>query len=197
MAPTPSLTIVKTMPYRGSNEEWTNTYHFDGGDPANDAEWKALADAVIAEEKAIYLSDTVIVRALGHNAGSSVHAWAYDYEAASEEVAGTLVKGTREVRSGDTAAWVRWSTTQLTLKGKPIYLRSYFHRGLAPDGGEGDALETNYKAALQAYGDAWLDILGDDSRHRAGPNGAVGQTALASTYFTTRTLKRRGKRTIP
>jgi hypothetical protein len=194
MAATPSVTIVKAFTYDTADEEWTNTYHFDGGDPADDAEWKSIADAIIAQEKTLHHSECEIVRALGHDAGVAVHAWAYDYAAGSGAVAGT--RATAQAMPGDVAAWIRWTTTQLTSTGKPIYLRSYYHGGPAGTG-NGDALGTSYKALLQAFGDFMLDFLGDDSRHRAGPNGAVGQVAQAGTYYTTRTLKRRGRRTIP
>jgi hypothetical protein len=194
MAAQPSVTIIKSFTYRGSAEEWTNTYHFDGGDPADAAEWKAIADAIIAEEKTLFSSGTTIVRAIGHKAGVAVHDWAYDYEAHSEEVSGT--RSTGDNVPGDTAAWIRWSTTQLTSTGKPIYLRSYYHdcrSAVTPP----DTLESAYKTLLQDFGDFMLDFLGDDSRHRAGPNGAIGQEALPSSFFTTRTLKRRGRRTFP
>jgi hypothetical protein len=194
MAAQPSVTIIKTFTYRGDPELWSNTYHFDGGDPADDAEWKTIADRVILKEKAALTDVNTIVKAIGHNAGVAVAVWSYDYLAHSEEVAGTYVSSGHPLVPGDSAAWIRWSTTQVTSKGKPIYLRSYFHGGLTTGATDGDTLLAGYKTALQTYGDDWLDIMGDDSRHRAGPNGAVGQLALPSSFFTTRTLERRGKR---
>jgi hypothetical protein len=198
MAATPSVTIVKSFTYRGSAEEFSNTYHFDGDDPATDAEWKAIADAIIALERHVYTSSVTVVRAVGHKAGVAVHAWSYDYAAHSETTAGdlTVVSGTR--MAGDDAVWVRWSTTQLTSTGKPIYLRSYFHDAHhSVTAGQQDDIYSNQVTALQDFGDAMLDFMGDDSRHRAGPNGAVAQSSLAGTYVTTRTLERRGRRPPP
>jgi hypothetical protein len=198
MAATASVTIIHSFSYRGvAGEEWECTYHFTGADPANDAEWKTIADAIIALEKTCYTSLVSVVRAIGHNAGQAVHAWAYDYAAHSESVAGTLTAGTSNTSPGDCAVWLRWPTTQLTSAGKPIYLRNYFHDARRATGTV-DQVFSSQSTALVAFGEAMLDFLGDASRGRAGPNGAVAQTgAAASAYTTTRTLKRRGRRPLP
>jgi hypothetical protein len=195
----PSITIVKSFQYRGAPEEYSNTYFFNGTMPASPTSWKALADAVIASEKGIYDSATEVVRAIGHQAGQSVAVWSYDYEAHSASVPGTLTPGASATYCpGDAAVWVRWSTTQLTSKGKPIYLRSYFH-GAYNDltGGDADTIAPNQKTALQTFGTAWVTGFADAdavTHHRAGPHGAVGQSALPCDFVTTRTLERRGRR---
>lgn len=195
----PSLTIVKTMEYRGAPEEFSNTYFFTGDLPPDPAHWKALADAVILEEKAILLASTTIVRAIGHQAGQSVAVWSYDYEANSEEVVGTYSPtGTEMAQGGDSAVWIRWSTDQLTSKGKPIYLRSYFHPAIAAGATSTtrDTTAATWVTAAQAYGDAWIAGFSDgtETHHRAGPHGVVGLVATPSPDVTTRTLERRGKR---
>jgi hypothetical protein len=193
----PSLTIVKTFTYRANDEEWSNTYFMDGDLPTSPASWKTLADAVIADEVPLYDSGTSVTKAIGHQAGESVAVWSYDYAAVSESVPGTFPGASGKGQSGDTAAWVRWSTDQLTERGKPIYLRSYYHPAYFLTGGAPDLIATDWVTAAQEYGDDWIAgfVDGDSvTHHRAGPHGAVGLVALPSTYATTRTLERRGKR---
>jgi hypothetical protein len=194
-----SLTIVKSFEYRGSPEEWSNTYFFVGDLPASPSSWKTLADNVIADEVTLYDSGTEVVRAIGHQAGQSVAVWSYDYLAESEEVPGTFDTGDGTPQAGDSAAWLRWSTDQKTGKGKPIYLRSYFHPAYVAGltAAARDEIASAWQTAAQAFGDAWIAGYadGDAETHvRCGPKGAVGLVALPSTYATTRTLERRGRR---
>lgn len=193
----PSLTLVKNMQYRGNDEEWSNTYFMDGDLPSSPASWKTLADAVIAQEKTLYDLNQSVIRAVGHQAGESVAVWSYDYEGASESVPGTFNETGSFRASGDTAAWIRWSTDQLTSKGKPIYLRSYFHPAYLKSSGDPDDVSTEWVSVAQDFGDAWIAGFEDGdsvTHHRAGPHGAVGLVALPSVFATTRTLERRGKR---
>lgn len=195
----PSLTIVKSFEYRDAPEEWSNTYFMDGDLPASPASWKVLADAVIADEVPLYDSSVEVVRAIGHQAGESVAVWSYDYLAASAAVPGTFNATGTYPQGGDSAAWIRWSTDAVTSKGKPIYLRSYFH----PAYGEGiastnrDDVNSSWITAAEEYGADWIAGFADgDSvvHHRAGPHGVAGLVATVSQFVTTRTLERRGRR---
>jgi hypothetical protein len=192
-----SITIVKSFTYRGNAEVWSNTYFMDGTTPSSAASWKVLADAVIADEVTCYDSGTEVVKAIGHVAGESVAVWSYDYEAASETVPGTFSHSSF-IGGGDTAVWVRWKTTALTERGKPIYLRSYFHPAYGTSATDQDTTNPFWITAAEAYAADWVTgfVDGDGhEHHRAGPHGVSGQLpVVASPFTTTRTLERRGRR---
>jgi hypothetical protein len=192
----PSLTVIKSFSYRGAPEEWCNTYHFDGGVPVDQNHWVGLANTVGAAEKAVLPATSKIVRYVGHDGVSPAAIFERDLTALGQELTGTFAPVTEAERCpGDAAVWIRWSTTQKTSRGKPIYLRNYFHdclnTGLA---GQHDGILAAYATALANYGNQWINGHSDGAsvHRRAGPRGAIGITASVSLYITTRTLKRRG-----
>lgn len=199
MAAQASITIVKDFSYRGALEEFSSTYHFTNDAPTTQGRWQVFADAVIAAEKLCLFSTTRIIRAIGHKAGVKPRDYFHDYLALGTQVAGTLaIASANDPNPGDVAAWVRWSTDQFTSKGKPIYLRNYFHDVCSGNTRTTcDTLQTTEKTALETYATAWVTGFSDGSavHVRSGPNGAVGLSpVLASAFVTTRTLERRGRR---
>jgi len=200
MAAVVGLTIVKKMHYRGdNNEEYSNQYWLTGSIPADSTAWKALADALIAAEKLVYTGDVWTVRAYGYDSDAvdATSVWSYDYEAATATVPGTLAQGSGILCPGDDAVWVRWKTSRTNSRGKPIYLRKYFHLAVATSG-TGDNRDTvlaAQKTALNAFGTKLMD--GSFLAARTIRSQTHAETILtrdASSYVTTRTLKRRGRR---
>lgn len=204
------LTIVKKFPYRGdANEEFSNTYWLTGTVPTTDAEWLALFNALVAQEKTVYSADVTVIRGYGYDdntghrstdpAGTTVapSVWTRDLVAAGATVAGTLVPTGGAQQAGDCAVWVRWKTSRRTNPGgKAIYLRKYFHDVFATIGGStADQVLPAQKSALLAFAAKMWDGSFLDARKVTAPgmtDTIVG--ANASSYVTTRTLKRRGKR---
>ena len=196
MAATAALTIVKAFPYRDETEEFSNTYHLDT-QPADDAAWAALSHLVVSLERAIYTSRTSIVRSTGHNAGNPVAVFEHNYVGdAAHPGSGLFAPTTGFTCPGDASAWVRWGTTQLSTRGKPIYLRSYFHDVHSIGASGPDALHAEQEALMWQYGTQWLNGMaaGGVTYHRAGPRGAVAQNMEVGHWITTRTLERRGRR---
>lgn len=195
MPDTPSITIVKRFPYRGDTmEEFSNKYHFSGDVPGDDAAWKTLADAIIAAERPMLPASVSFVRAYGHEAGNEFAVATIDYTAPPlTPVAGTLAVSGVAKAPGDAAFWVRWRTAHKNSRGKWIYLRKYFH-GVLIGTTDGDIVATQQKAAAEAYAPKMTDGSLPGGVKICGPQGAVAGPAAVSTYTTTRTLKRRGKR---
>lgn len=197
MADVVGITLVKQFEYRGdTTEEYSNTYHLTGAIPADDAAWKTLADALIAQEKTCYRSATVI-RAYGYSSDSdtATAVWSYDYLAHAASVAGTLAYTAGMILCpGDSACWVRWKTSRLNSRGKPIYLRKYFHPAFntlaLPD-----TVYTDQESALTAFGTKLWDGSFLDARTlRSQHSAETILSSLGGPWITTRTLKRRGKR---
>jgi len=193
------ITLIKRFTYRGdANEEFSNTYALTGSVPADNTAWKALADALIAQEKTCYTSAVKVIRAYGYSddAEDASSVWSYDYKAASAEVSGTLApSGTWATAPGDSAVWVRWKTSRVNSNGKAIYLRKYFHDATYASATGSDAVTTSQRTALDAFGTKLRDASFLDARTiRSRTHAETLLGSGSSQYVTTRTLKRRGKR---
>lgn len=186
MAATPSVKVLKTRTYKGGTKTWTNRYHFSGGTPSDNAHWETLFDNIVDAEKLIYTGSNEIVECIGYAAGSDLPVHSKSYA-----VTGSAVfTGIIEAPSNDVAL-LRYDTDQRTSKNHPIYLFSYFHSAGYTSGGAVDTLNTPLKNAIATYGQAWIDGFSDGANtyHRAGPNGAVAQGKLVSTYITHRDFR--------
>ncbi|HMJ97611.1 MAG TPA: hypothetical protein VK486_17315 [Thermoleophilaceae bacterium] len=194
MPDTPSITLVKRFIYRGVFEEWSNTYHFSGTTPTNDAGWVALGDAIWTSEKTCYTSDHARVKMYGYEAGNEHSIFQRDYVAeALPVVAGTLgVASTDQKMSGDQAAWIR-GLVGLSSRGKKVYVRKYLHGGTCKLASP-DEIAVGYKSALNQHASTMVGGTLPGGAKWCGPQGAVVGALNSSTFVTTRTLKRRGKR---
>lgn len=190
------ITIVKKMAYRAdANEEYSNQYHLTGSVPADGTAWTTLIDALIAQEKTLYLSSVTVVRAYGYATDNPDDASVFSYDLSAAPVAGTLAIGSGIRAPGDAAVWVRWKTSRLNTKGKPIYLRKYFHPALATSAGSFDLVLAAQVTALNAFGTKLMDGSFADARTiRSLTHAETLLSRASSTYITTRTLKRRGRR---
>jgi hypothetical protein len=187
VAPTPSIKIVKTTPFRGGVRTWSNRYHFNGGTPADSAHWTTLSDAIVTAEKAIYGGTTTIVQAVGYAAGSDVPVFTKNYTTSGTGSFSTFSQTLQVASLG------RWSTTARTPKNHPVYLYSFWHDAHAADASTGrDTLIAAQATAQNTYGAAWVSGFSDgtNSYVRAGPNGATGVGFAVNTNLTHRDFPR-------
>jgi hypothetical protein len=192
MPDTPSITINKTMTYRGQPEVTSNTYHFSGTTPGNDSEWHTLALAIWNEEAKLAPPTVKFCGYLGYAAGNEHAVSIKNYnEDGTTKLPGTY-SGTdgAAISPGDVAIWVRWTTPDRTSRGKRIYLRKYFHEVPFAD----DTPAAAWRTAAAAYGAKMIDGTLPGGFKVCGPQGAVASVPFVAPYMTTRTLKRRGRR---
>jgi hypothetical protein len=192
----PKVVIVKRFLYRGKEEEWSNSYSLTGGPVGGDyAGWKTLLDAIIASEKVCYRGSSAIVRGYGYADGALQSSQTIDYVA----IGGTLVTGTQAgtgaQAEGDQAITLRAATNKRTVKGKPIYIRKYFHGFIRES--SMDYVSTAIMAQLVTHGNKMLDGTLPGAVKWCAPDGSIANRPQASSFITTRTLKRRGRRPNP
>jgi len=195
MAAVTGLTVVKRFPYRGdTNEEFSNQYHFRGAPPSDDDAWIFLRDLVVAAERLCFPATVQWVRVTGHNS-DDVHApavFSSDYDLFPPNPTGSYVPGLSEHPiAGDQAAFVWWLMDYKSTKGKPVYLRKYFHHGFAETSDPDLIGSTGYAQALQTFG-ATMNTTHGGLRSMARDGTVVNHGH--GPHVTTRTLKRRGKK---
>lgn len=185
MAATPSVRVVKTMPFKGGARQFSNRYHFNGGTPPDATHWHTLMDNVVTAEKAIFQSGNVIVEVLGYAAGSDVPVATKVYSTAGTMTAETGAKPA----PGECVGLVRWSTAAKSVKNHPIYLFSYFHGAWINMNVAQDQLSSVQKTAMQTYATAWITGFSDGgsvTAVRASPNGAAATGSLVEEWITHR-----------
>lgn len=188
MAATPSVKLVKQTSYKGGVKTWSNRYHFNGGTPATDADWHSLMDAMVAQEKNCYTSETTITEGVGYAAGSDVPISSKAYA-----VAGLLVPagGSRILPLEECALW-RFSTTARTSKNHPIYLFKYVHNVPTGSGADNELLEAATKAVHESVATAFITgfTISGNTYVLAGPNGATAIDRIVNAHVTHRDFPR-------
>lgn len=187
MAATASIKVTKTTPFIGQTKRWSNRYHINQPIPSGSTERSDLCDAFKDGELGLYPSYTDIVQVDLYDAGSDVPVYTKSYSAA-----GTASTTGGNPTPGDTAALLRFSTTQRTSKNHPIYLFNYYHSALYSIADGADVQQANQKASLEAWGQALVDgiTVSGVVYKKAGPNGAVAQARFVEPYLTHRDFRR-------
>lgn len=196
MAAVCGITVIKKFTYRGdATEEFANGYHFSGSVPADSTAWQALFDALVVQEKTVYPAAASVVQGYGYATDNPADNSVWSYDLHASPVAGTLDMTAGLQAAGDLAVWVRWKTSRLNTKGKPIYLRKYFHPACQLDSTHPDTVKAGQVTALNAFGTKLMDGSFIDGRTiRSQTHTETILSRSCSAYVTTRTLKRRGKR---
>jgi len=180
----PSIKIQKTMNFKGASHVWSNRYHFTGGTPSSDANWKLLSDAIVNLEKTIFVSNVTIVGMVAYAAGSEVPVSSKVYS-----TAGTLT-GPSVPCPAECVALARWSTASRSSKNHPIYAYSYWH-AVHSSGGvptNYDKVDTTQKTAMNTYAAGWVSGItaGGVTAVRATPAGHVATGVLIEQWITHR-----------
>lgn len=189
----PKVTIVKRFTWRGTAEEWSNSYSFSGPVPADNTEWLTLCNAIADSEVNCYMSSHAVVTYYGYADGDQPSVFQYDFAALGQTPKpGKLTGASGEAPvQGDGAAWVRCLVGQ-SSKGKNVYVRKYFHG--VWNSGDPDTTGTRTVTNLGAHANLMISGNLPGGRKWCSPTGRAAIAPYVGRFITTRTLKRRGKR---
>jgi hypothetical protein len=168
---------------------------FTGPTPADSTAWRALFDAVVALEKPLYIAGTSAIKGYGHDSVDP-HAdavWSIDLRVAPNSPQNGSYNGAGgQAGQGDSAAWVRWGLDRFK-NGKRVYLRKYFHPAYVTTG-QPDNILAAWITLANTFATKMSDGTLDGTRKVTDKLGTNIVNTGVSTYATTRTLKRRGKK---
>lgn len=190
----PGVIAISTFTYRDHPEEFSSNFHFDGDAPSSSSDWRDLCDAHAAIWVLGLIDVVHVTRYLCYEDMDDDSVYTYDLTHFGGALPGAIAHPGGGRQAGDAAAWVRWNTTRRTSHGKPIYIRKYVHGVYEADSGEPDTLWGDQKSGLTAVGAGLLAPSGDWPGLVDVTGDALEGGYLASTWITTRTLKRRGRR---
>jgi len=189
-----SIVITKQIPWMGGTRTYTNRYHVTGPLTIGTTPFGTLADAIVADEAAALSDNSVIVQADWADAStaSSTNPHGDVTQTKTYSQNGALSPdGTHPRCPVEVAVFIRYSTTQRSVKNHPIYLGNYYHDIIRSDTDQ-NQVSTTMLGALQEYATDWLAGYSDgtNTRVRCGPRGAVAQAAAVSPFLTHRDFPR-------
>lgn len=191
----PGITMIQSFTYRQAVEEFSNQYHFLGDAPSDEAGWNALCTELLTLLIPIFPATVTFKRAYAYDDTAADSVYTIELPVFAGPPSGSLSVSSGSYQApGDSAMWIRWKTARVNSKGRPIYLRKYYHGVvITPESGDGDLIFYDQRAALDTLAGA-LNTTTGDWPGLCGPDGVAPGAHTHSIYATTRTLKRRGAR---
>lgn len=117
-----AIAVTKRVSFRGANQEFSNVYHYN--DPLNTGPpYAALVSEVVGVERNLHSTDVTFVRAKAWTAGGTPSQNQMQYEV---DLTGTGNQVTSTTMDRERAVLVRWPAG-FDSRGKPVYLRKWFH----------------------------------------------------------------------
>jgi hypothetical protein len=128
------LNVLKRFTYRGGVQHFGNTYYYETPIAAGDtAALNALADEVVAKEKAMFSTAVTFVQARLWSAGGGP---ASNNMIVDKALTGTGAAGANTFMPREMAFLVRFRAGN-DSRGRPVYLRKWWHLDIAALAGTG------------------------------------------------------------
>lgn len=192
------VTITKRGAWRGSQEQYSNVYHYDTAAAiTTDAGWDALIDAIVAKEKEMHGASVTYVQ--GRVNGPTNAGEAANVMRRIKDLSGTgTMTGSGVAVPAELAICVQLFLGRST-RGYKRFLRKYYHtRKLPTSGTTTDGFgETALSSGDQAYFESRVNDLktitiGANANDLCAPNGdhlPLGTNAECLDYARTRQFR--------
>jgi hypothetical protein len=129
------VSITKSTPFRGVSQEFSNTYFYQSVQgTVSTADAEALLDALVAKEKAIHGSAVTFVRGRVWSAGGTKEQNNMIFQ---KQLSGTGTGGGDSTTLDRERAFLVRIRAGVDTKGRPVYLRKWWHLCVAVIGAEG------------------------------------------------------------
>jgi hypothetical protein len=188
------MRITWKFPWRGADEEFSNTYWFTPS-PGTRNQWHVLIFGyVLPVIIPAFTAEVELVKVDCYIGSGSPAVQHFDASTDPTDfpVVGTLpftASATEVMCTGDSAAWMRFATGRHTSRGKPIYIRQYYHHMVVTPP---DTIHVDQKEALEDLGGFLVGGLTTLPYYLCDGFGNIVSNPTVPTYITHRDLERRG-----
>jgi hypothetical protein len=153
-----AFSITKRVTFRDSTQEFSNVYHYKTTDRINATEGEARVNELVAFEKTIHSTEVTFVRGRAWNAGGTNQENDMVYQA---PLSGTGTAAPVATLDRERAFLFRWPAG-LDSRGKPVYLRKYYHAcGTLGGAALSDAILKGTGGFSQATRDSIASLVND------------------------------------
>lgn len=122
------ISITKTCSFRGAAQEFANTYYYNAPEPISQSVCEAAIDLIVTKEKAIHASTVTFVRGRAWSAGGSA---ASNNMIADKALSGVGSAAASSAGLDKERAFLVRIRAGVDSKGRPVYLRKYWHLDVA------------------------------------------------------------------
>lgn len=116
------VSITKKVFFRGVNQEFSNVYHYRNPSAVT-GPWGTIVSEIVTTEKALHSTDVTFVTARVWSVGGSP---AQNEMLHEETLTGTGTQATNSSMDRERAVLIRWPAGK-DIRGKPVYLRKWYH----------------------------------------------------------------------
>jgi hypothetical protein len=122
------VSITKSVSFRGTAQEFSNTYYYEGPEPLNETVAGNMIGLIVPKEKAIHGAAVTFVRAKAWSAGGTAGT---NTMLAEQNLSGTGTAGASNSSMDKERAFLVRIRAGNDSKGRPVYLRKYWHLDVA------------------------------------------------------------------